>query len=384
MGAGAKPGDQQANIVLFSGGTACRTINLALSRRGYTLTRIVPAWDSGGSSKVLRETFGMIPVGDIRQAMMTMAHGEGRAGAIVRICNSRLSGDLGQAELRAEFDYYVSGKHPLIAGLPDEMRDAILGYLHIFSARAGASFDLRNGSVGNFVLAGAYFANDRDIGRAIAAFRDLCSIEGNVWPASVSDDVQLAGTLNDGRRVEAQHLLTSLSESDAAVGIADIALRRMSSPDGVAANPLALEAIGSADLIVFGPGSFYSSILPHLLVDGIAEAVEANKRAARLLIGNILECPETKSATLGGLLETFLQRMPGLTHVLANRELFPFEKKVGRFAYLRSGALQDVCAKHEIADAVGDFEDAWTRGQHDGDAVADAIAAILQDRKKAA
>ncbi len=79
------------NVVLFSGGSACRTINIALSRRQVNLTRIVPAWDSGGSSKVIREKLGILSVGDIRQALMTMAHGEGCSGDVVRICNTRLS-----------------------------------------------------------------------------------------------------------------------------------------------------------------------------------------------------------------------------------------------------------------------------------------------------
>ena len=60
---------ESPHIVLFSGGSACRNINIALSRMSARLTRIVPAWDSGGSSKVLREAFDMLPVGDVRQGL---------------------------------------------------------------------------------------------------------------------------------------------------------------------------------------------------------------------------------------------------------------------------------------------------------------------------
>lgn len=367
-------------VVLFSGGTACRTINLALSRRGYQLTRIVPAWDSGGSSKVLREAFGMIPVGDVRQALMTMAHGEGRAGNVVRVCNARLSGDLSQADLAAELDYYVSGQHPLIAAMPDAMRTAMLGYLRLFAERAGPDFDLRNGSVGNFVLTGAYFANDRDIGRAIAAFRQLCDISGEVWPASMADDVQLRGVLNDGRIIPAQHLLTRLNDADSAVGIADIALVRSASAP-IEAKPAVLAAIAAADVIVVGPGSFYTSILPHLLVAGVKEAIRANRTAAKVFVGNVLECSETRGVTLDKLLGAILTKLggerPAISHVFSNRELFPFQKTAGRSAYVRFGGLQAMCDQLGISNIVGDFEDAWTRGQHDGDAVADGLAAIV-------
>lgn len=377
------PADRKhtARIVLFSGGTACRTINLALSRHGCHLTRIVPAWDSGGSSKILREAFAMMPVGDIRQALMTMAHGEGRVGETVKICNARLSGDLGAGELRSEFDYYVSGRHPLIERMEPQMREAILGCLSLFRDRAGRDFDLRNGSIGNFVLTGAYLASDRDIGWAIDAFRRLCSIDGKVWPASPSADVEMRGRLRDGRLVEQQHRLTGLDEADSGVGIAGVELFRSGSPSRPAADETVLSAIAEADLIVFGPGSFWTSIYPHLLIDGVLEAVAANQGARRLFVGNILECAETRGETLGGLLARFNDAMgargASLTHVLANRELFPFEKKVGRFAYLRPGNLRQVCEASGIAEIVGDYEDAWTRGQHDGEAVAGSIAALL-------
>jgi hypothetical protein len=87
-------------IVLFSGGSACRSINVALCRSGADVIRVVPAWDSGGSSKVIRERLAILSVGDIRQALMTMAHGEGCAGDVVKICNARLSANLGLEDAR--------------------------------------------------------------------------------------------------------------------------------------------------------------------------------------------------------------------------------------------------------------------------------------------
>lgn len=369
-------------IVLFSGGTACRTINLALSQRGYRLTRIVPAWDSGGSSKVLREAFGMMPIGDVRQALMTMAHGEGRGGAVVKVCNARLSGDLPPAELAAELDYYVSGRHPLIERMQPAMRNAVLGFLTLFREQAGSDLDLRDGSIGNFVLTGAYLANGRDIVRAVSVFRELCGIDGNVWPVSSSADIELRGILNDDRVIDQQNRLTSLNDTELIVGIAGVELYRSSSPSLPQASEQVIDAVSAADAIVFGPGSFWTSIYPHLLVDGVIEAVAANRSARRVFVGNILECVETRGATLGILVDRIIRRMDSgngdLTHVLGNRELFPFEKKVGRFAYLRPGDLPAVCDRSGIVDVVGDFEDAWTRGQHDGDVVATTLGDILR------
>ncbi len=371
-------------MVLFSGGTACRSINIALCKHPAELTRIVPAWDSGGSSKVLRETFAMLPVGDIRQALMTMAHGEGRAGDVVKICNARLSDHLGTAEVLTEFEHYVGGAHPLLQRMDPDLHSIILNYLNLFRSRMPADFDLRNGSIGNFILTGAYFAHGHSIDAAIHAFRELCSIAGNVWPASRQNDVQLRATLRNGRELAQQHLVTRLEGADAEAGIKHIRLYREMADAPVEADRAALSAVEQADAIVFGPGSFYTSILPHLHVAGLGEALASNDTAPRIFIGNILNCAETKNVALGELVARFEQtakqrfalKQPLLTHVLSNRELFPFEKTVGKFLYLPLGNLDRYCAANGIAHISGDFEDAWTRGQHDGEAIARALRDI--------
>jgi len=377
----ASPAVQRPRIVLFSGGSACRSINIALSRRGADLTRIVPAWDSGGSSKVLRETFNMLPVGDVRQALMTMAHGEGRAGDVVKIFNARLSSALGNDEAREEFTFYAEGTHPLLQRMAPPLRDAILTYLDLFGRSAPTDFDYRNGSIGNFILTGAYLDSGEDINAAVSAFRRLCSVDGQVWPASVRPDIQLAATLRDGRLISGQHRVTALDDDASAIGISAVSL----GPAGdVEANAAALDAIDAADAIVFGPGSFFTSILPHLLVDGIVAAIAANRRAPRIFIGNVLECAETRGRRLSELLEIFLatwrrdsERRRGLTHVLSNRELFPFAKTVGKFRYLREGDLENVCRRERLAWVSGEFEDAWVRGQHDGEEAANALLRIV-------
>ena len=370
---------------MFSGGSACRSINLALARRPVHLTRVVPSWDSGGSSKILREQFdNFLSIGDIRQALMTMAHGEGCAGEVVKICNSRISDNLGRDEAANEFAYFAEGRHPMLLEMEPGLRGAILNYLQTFGARIDAGFDFRNGSIGNFILTGAYLAHNNDINTAIFVFRKLCGIEGSVWPSSVQNGVDLSALLESGKAVEKQHRVTALDGTDSASGIQSIAL---TAADGraVRANEAVLEAIEQADAIVFGPGSFFSSILPHLLVDGVVEAVERNRGALKVFIGNILQCRETFSLDLADVVARFdacWQRNggtagAGLTHVLANRELFPFEKTVGSFAYLGNG---DLLAQSEMSGfqaIVGEFEDAWSRGTHDGEAVAAVLTGLI-------
>lgn len=374
---------RRPHIVLFSGGSACRSINLALCSLPVRLTRVVPAWDSGGSSKVIRESLGVLAVGDIRQALMTMAHGEGRAGDVVKVCNARMTSGAEQ-DARTEFALYAEGRHPLLERMEPGLRGAILNYLRTFRAAIGPDFDFRNGSIGNFILTGAHLAHNSDINTAIFVFRKLCEIAGHVWPSTAVNDVALSAVLNDGTRIEGQHRLTALSDADSATGVREIVL---SAGDGAAvpANEAVIESLESADAIVFGPGSFFTSVLPHFLVDGIVPAIVRNVHARRVFLGNILQCRETRGMDVARMVEvaaSVWQAQGGadvrsFTHVLANRQILPFEKTAGSFAYLGTEALEATGARLGAEVVIGEFEDPWQRGHHDGRVLADALSALL-------
>lgn len=367
-------------IVLFSGGSACRSINIALCHKAQ-LTRVVPAWDSGGSSRIIREKTGLLAVGDLRQALMTMAHGEGRAGDVVKVCNARLLSNLGKEDALSEFLFYSEGRHPLLERMEPGLRGAILNYLKTFASTVGTDFDFRNGSIGNFILAGACLAHNGDINTAVFVFRKLCSIVGDVWTSSLDSDLVLSATLKDGKRIERQDAITNLVDEDANVGIAHVKLSTGTEAEPQA-NPAMLEALTKADLIAFGPGSFYTSLLPHLQIHGIAEAL-SQVDCPRVWIGNILQCRETIDRTLGELLDVVSEqwqgeqatRHPLVTHVLANRVFYPFEKTIGSFPY-----LSHAMTERDYTVITGEYEDAWSRGQHDGEAVASALLDLAEER----
>ncbi|WP_421594036.1 gluconeogenesis factor YvcK family protein [Shinella sp. M27] len=376
--------DRLPHIVLFSGGTACRSTNLALCAKPVRLTRIVPAWDSGGSSKVIRESLDVLGVGDIRQALMTMAHGEGRAGDVVKVCNARLTSS-SLADADTEFALYAEGRHPLLERMEPGLRGAILNYLRTFRAAIGTDFDFRNGSIGNFILTGAHLAHNSDINTAIFVFRKLCDIAGHVWPSTADSSADLSAVLKDETVIAGQHRVTALPEEQGRTGIREILLSgRNGAP--APANEAVIESLESADVVVFGPGSFYTSVLPHFLVEGVVPAIARNLHARRVFIGNILQCRETRGLDLAQMLQTAASvwRERGgvdvrpFTHVLANRQLLPFEKTAGAFAYLGNGALEATCARLGAEAVIGEFEDAWQRGHHDGAAVADSISSLLR------
>lgn len=346
---------------------------MELARRGLDVTRIAPPWDSGGSSRPIRERLQLLSVGDIRNALMSLAHGEGRAGHVVRVFNTRLSDDEDRAALERELGFYLEGLHPALQAMGAELGESIVGYLGRFIAAVGAGFDLRRGSLGNFVLAGAWLAHGKDINAAISVFRTLCSIQGNVWPTSTDNDLQLEAVLNNGVPVDGQHRITALDAAHARVGIREIRLVRGAGGEPQA-NERALQALASADAVVFGPGSFYSSVLPHVLVPGVAHAL-APKRAPVILVGNMLECPETVGLSLNRMIAAFLAHAP-LTHVLANQSPTPFQRSVGGYRYIAFEAQDPLLARRGLQVLGRDFEDPWQRGIHEPALVAAAVEQI--------
>jgi uncharacterized cofD-like protein len=355
------------HLVILAGGTASRNLTIALIRQGVRVTRLVPAWDSGGSSKLIRETLHILSVGDIRQALMTMAYAEAHAGEVVRVFNARLSETGSRTELTRELAFYSEGAHPAFKAMRRDIAEAILRYLGVFIAAAGDDFDWRRGSIGNFILSGALLAQGGDINAAILAFKSLCDITGNVWPTSKDHDLTLEAELNDGRHVEGQHMITSLPEEAARVGIEKVTLGRAK------ANPRAGAAIAGADAIVIGPGSFFTSILPHLLIAGIVDAF-ARSKAPKILIGNMLEDRETRGLSLDAMAVRIVNAGRGeevLTHIIAHQGAVPVERVVGASRFVgRSAAELD-----GIEILTRDLEDPWLRGMHD----AGLLAALILD-----
>jgi len=358
------------HVVILAGGTASRNLTITLIRQGASVTRLVPAWDSGGSSKLIRETLHILPVGDIRQALMTMAYAEGQARDVVRIFNARLSETGTQAELDRELAFYAEGTHPVLKAMQRDIAQAILRYLKIFIAAAGADFDWRRGSIGNFILAGALLAEDGDINKAILAFKSLCGIRGDVWPASKDHDLTLAAELKDGRKVRGQHLITGLPEEEGRIGIRAVTLGKAT------ANPKALEAIARADAVIFGPGSFYTSVLPHLLVSGIVETL-TRSRAPKILIGNMLEDRETRRLSLDEMVQRLVRAGEGrevLTHVLAHEGAVPVQRVVGAFRFVTRSPVPLA----GITIVARDLEDPWLRGTHDSGLLAMMILDLVR------
>jgi uncharacterized cofD-like protein len=217
-------------IVAIGGGTGLPALLSGLKAYTDNLTAVVTVADDGGSSGRLRKDFKIPPPGDLRNCLVALAETE-----------------------------------PLMGRL----------FQHRFKGQGGLS----GHSFGNLFIA-AMNEITGDFGEAIRASSKVLAVSGQVLPVTF-DDVRLSATLSGGRRVQGE------SSISAAGGHID---RLSLLPADARPNPEVLQAIAQADAIVLGPGSLYTSILPNLLVPGVAKAVERSG-AIKILVCNVMTQP---------------------------------------------------------------------------------------------
>src|SRR5688572_27586849 len=229
-------------LVAVGGGTGLSALLRGLkhyvgSDRLSQLTGVVTVTDDGGSSGRLRREFGVLPPGDIRNCLVALADDE----------------DL----LARLFQYrFLNG-------------DGLLGH-----------------SFGNLFLT-ALTGITGDFHQAILTAESILSVRGKICPATLQD-VRLRGRGASGR----------IYEGESAIGTSGEAIERLElDPPAPPAFPPAVAALEKADLILLGPGSLYTSILPNLLIPGIRQAVNKSPARTVLLLNLMTQPGETDGMT---------------------------------------------------------------------------------------
>lgn len=201
------------------------------------LAAIVTAADDGGSSGRLRRAYRVIPPGDIRNCLLALSGGDPAMSAL--------------------FDFRFNGEA-----------------------------ELDGHSLGNLILT-ALSQLEHDFSYAVERGSEILAIRGRVFPSTVAD-VTLSAEFDDGTRIDGESRIASICGS----------IRRVSlTPPDVRAVPAALDAIAKADLVVIGPGSLYTSLIPVLLVDDIADALATSPARIALVMNLMTEPGETDNHT---------------------------------------------------------------------------------------
>lgn len=200
--------------VAVGGGSGIPATIRALMTLGFQVSAVVAMGDDGGSTGILRRETGMLPPGDIRNCLVAMS--EDPEGLWQQVFQYRL---------------------PAADGTPAH-------------------------AVGNLVLL-ALTDVTNSFPEAIAQCGRVLKSRGHVYPSTLENIVLLAD-MGNGETLRGQ----------AVVGKGQSPIIRVyTEPDAPAAYPPAVEALESADVIVLGPGSLYTSVIPNLLVDGITDAI---------------------------------------------------------------------------------------------------------------
>ena len=237
------------HIVAIGGGTGLSTMLRGLKKYTSNLTAIVTMADDGGGSGVLRTDLGMPPPGDVRNCLQALANAE-----------------------------------PIM--------EQLINYRFPEGTLAGQSF-------GNLFLA-ALMGITGSFDEAVAQMSQVLAITGRVLPVT-SDNIQLLAEFENGTQVVGESKICDFKKAQDC-RITQVRLI----PEHPKVNEAALEAISQADLILLGPGSLYTSVIPNLLVDGITDAI-ANAPALRAYVCNVMtQDGETEGYTAADHLQALL------------------------------------------------------------------------------
>ena len=287
------------SLLFFSGGSALDKSSSLLTKYTHNSIHLLTPFDSGGSSAKLRKAFNMPAVGDLRARLMAIADdslaGHPEAVALFRY---RLPTDLSQASLKALVEQLQSGEHPLVEATSSTVQQLIENNLRAFLDQVPDDFDFRGASVGNLVITGGYLNNQCTLHHVVDQISEIVNALGIVR-TTTNDDLELIATLADGTTVSGQHKITAKETKPLKTKITSLYL----SDTCASLSDEIRQLIFSADLIVFPPGSFYSSLIANLLPKGVGEAINLSN-AKKVFIPNLGNDPELYDTSLLDQLNT--------------------------------------------------------------------------------
>jgi uncharacterized cofD-like protein len=323
------------DIVAIGGGTGLSTLLRGLKayvgrQGGWSvghLSAIVTVTDEGGSSGVMRREFGILPPGDIRNCIVALAEEE-----------------------------------DLLSKL--------------FNYRFGEESALKGHSLGNLLLK-AMTDITGSFEDAVLAASEVLNIRGAIYPSTLQD-VRLRATLEDGTElvgevaISGSYLGEKVEPRLRQIRIRDLAI----DPPDAAPVQAGLDAITAADLILIGPGSLYTSVLPNLVIRPIADALKA-ARGLRVYVCNVMTQPgETDGYTAEDHLRAIIEHAGLVVDVMIMNGRRPTEAILTAYASERQFPVEfDVEAIRElgVTPFFGDIIAEGNYVRHDSLALSDTI-----------
>jgi uncharacterized cofD-like protein len=309
-------------IVALGGGTGLSMALRGLKVCSGNLTAIVTVADDGGSSGRLRRNLGVLPPGDLRNCMVALADVE-----------------------------------PLMENL--------------FQYRFNHGSELDGHSFGNLFIV-AMTGVTGNFERALQESSRVLAVRGQVLPSTL-EDVTLCAEMEDSATVEGESKITESGNRIQRVYL---------QPCAPEAHPDAVRAILEADFIVVGPGSLYTSLIPNLLVPGIAKAL-IDSPAYKVYVCNVATQPgETDGYSIEAHVDAILRHLEGVNpfdSVLANNRLGLTMPASGRVAPVRP-IVPGAKGKHWPTVIFSDIVDEQNSVRHDSTKLAESLMRMFDDR----
>ncbi len=252
------------NVVIFGGGSGLSQLLKGMIQFPWEVTAVVSVSDNGKSTGALRKEFAIPAVGDITKVLMAM-----------------------------------SGKDQAVKDL--------------FAYRFAEGTSIGGHSIKNLIMT-ALLEEYGDFAHSLPILCDLLDVKGNLYPVT-EDNVDLIGITQDGTRIVGEAEITEARST----------IKELEYDKPVHVNPDVLEAIEEADLIVFSSGSLITSIMPHIIIPEIQDAVR-NSKAKKLYVCNIITQPgETDGYSVSDHIEALENHLGKGTidAVIANNDDLP-------------------------------------------------------------
>ena len=222
--------DKGPSVVVIGGGTGLSVLLRGIKLITNNCTAVVTTADDGGSSGRLRKEMGIIPPGDMRNCLVALADTEPVMERAM--------------QYRFHDSEFLSGH-----------------------------------SLGNLFIA-AMAEAEGSMEAGLAATSQILNVRGKVIPSTLSD-IRLKAEMTDGTLIEGESEIPKAHKRIRRVGI---------EPSNVQATSSAVDAIMKADVLILGPGSLYTSVIPNLMVEGIREAV-LRSDAVKIYVCNVMTQP---------------------------------------------------------------------------------------------
>lgn len=273
--------NQDPSVVVIGGGTGTYTLLSALRDKPVHLTALLTMVDDGGSNKVLRDEFGLLPTSGVRQAIVALSR------------NRSL------------------------------LRELFMYRFHQGSGTTGMTF-------GNLFLA----AMTDMVGTQEKAIEETCkllSVKGDILPISY-DDVRLVAKYSDGREVVGEHAIDE-PEAGSQATIVDV----WTDPKATISEK-ARTAILNADSILLGPGDFYTNTVPDLIVEGVCDAIMQSHAKVIFIVNLMTKFGDSQGYTAKTFIEKLSKYIPvsRLSAIVINNDI-DFSQDVIE-AYTHEGA----------------------------------------------